>query len=177
MKERITLVIVDCQYDFIEGTMAVKGAKECINNIVAFINKNADNIKHIIFTQDWHPVNHCSFKENGGQWPTHCVKHTSGAGIDINLIKAAENHHINCNIIVKGTRRDAEEFGANFDNCPVVDILSTVVCGIAGDYCVKECIKNLIKVRPKVLLSGVASIDDGTTIKNFIKENKLEVVE
>ena len=35
----ITLIIVDCQNDFISGTMAVNGAKEAVNNIKNFINE------------------------------------------------------------------------------------------------------------------------------------------
>ena len=31
-------------------------------------------------------------------------------------------------------------------------------------------------IYPKVFMPGVASIDDGITIKNFISENKLEEI-
>ena len=33
----ITLIIVDCQNDFISGTMAVEGAKDAVNSIKDFI--------------------------------------------------------------------------------------------------------------------------------------------
>ena len=60
-----------------------------------------------------------------------------------------------------------------------------VVCGIAGDYCVKNTIANLINYKSpngemfnvSVLLDGIASIDDGTTIKKYCKENSLPIVE
>ena len=51
-----------------------------------------------------------------------------------------------------------------------------VVCGIAGDYCVKESIKNLLKhwkFNLEVLTTGVASIDNGDKLKEFMKENNL----
>ena len=54
-----------------------------------------------------------------------------------------------------------------------------------GDYCVKNTIANLIKYKSptgltldvNVLLDGIASIDDGTTIKEYCKENSLPIVE
>ena len=52
-----------------------------------------------------------------------------------------------------------------------------VICGIAGDYCVLETIKNLWPIwdRLSIYLPGIASIDGGTTLQKFIKENKLNI--
>ena len=187
---KITLIIVDCQYDFIEGSLAVTGAKDAILNILSFIAENKQNIDKIIFTLDWHPANHCSFKSNGGIWPMHCVQHTLGATIEEDLIKACINFNIPFDFIIKGEDKSHEEYGAFpipcYDNCLfdkqraifVTKDSTKVVCGIAGDYCVKESIKNLLQsIKPKVFLKGVASIDDGSTIKNFINEHNLEVIE
>ena len=54
-----------------------------------------------------------------------------------------------------------------------------MVSGIAGDYCVKETIKNLYSwdAYPSILLSGVASIDDGSAINETIKDLKLNIVQ
>ena len=65
----ITLIIVDCQNDFITGTMTVKGAKNSVEEIKKFIKNHRKEISKIIFTVDWHPYNHSSFKKYGGQWP------------------------------------------------------------------------------------------------------------
>ena len=81
----ITLIIVDCQNDFITGTMSVKGAKNAVEEIKKFIKNHSKEIEKIIFTVDWHPHNHMSFKKNGGQWPSHCVQYTPGACIEPKL--------------------------------------------------------------------------------------------
>ncbi len=33
----------------------------------------------VVATRDWHPPDHCSFEEQGGPWPAHCVQGTEGA--------------------------------------------------------------------------------------------------
>ena len=39
----------------------------------------------IYMTRDWHPPNHCSFKEYGGPWPPHCVAESRGAAFSEEL--------------------------------------------------------------------------------------------
>ena len=192
----ITLIIVDCQNDFISGTMAVKGAKQVIDNIKKFITTNVSKLSKVIFTVDWHPFNHCSFKRNGGQWPTHCVQYTPGACIEPKLLKHVQSfNNLPYEVSTKGELPEIERYGAFADIDYRQDFLGTVyymdsvvtmdaetepiVCGIAGDYCVKETIKNLMEhsIVPKVLLSGVASIDDGSKFKEFITNNNLTIVE
>lgn len=190
----ITLIIVDTQVDFISGTMAVENAKQVVENIKSFITRNQKNIDKVIFTLDWHPYYHCSFKRNGGQWPTHCVQHTPGACIEPKLLKLVQSQGISYEVSLKGMIKDLEEYGAfseiefvqdalgsryYFDSIAVADAdTEFIVCGIAGDYCVKSTIENMIKgdITPKIFLDGVASIDDGSIIKEFIDNNKLEVV-
>lgn len=190
----ITLIIVDCQNDFISGTLLVKGAKNSIEEIKKYVKNHRKEIDKIIFTVDWHPYNHSSFKRNGGQWPNHCVQYTPGACIEPKLLKFVQSLSIDYEVSQKGTIEEVEQYGAfedidfitdelgqryYFDSLVEADANTTfVICGIAGDYCVKATIENLLKgnITPKVLLSGIASIDDGTTIKEFIKENKLEIV-
>ena len=190
----ITLIIVDCQNDFISGTLLVKGAKNSIEEIKKYVKNHRKEIDKIIFTVDWHPYNHSSFKRNGGQWPNHCVQYTPGACIEPKLLKFVQSLSIDYEVSQKGTIEEVEQYGAFEDIDFITDELGQryyfdslveadantnfVICGIAGDYCVKATIENLLKgnITPKVLLSGIASIDDGTTIKKFIKENKLEIV-
>ena len=191
----ITLIIVDCQNDFITGTMSVKGAKPVVDEIKKFIKNNQKEIEKIVFTVDWHPYNHCSFKRYGGEWPTHCVQYTPGACIEPKLLKLVNSLEIDYAVSQKGDIEEVEQYGAFseiefcqdvyfgdryfFDSIVEVNAKTDfIVCGIAGDYCVKETIQNMINegIIPKVFIKGVASIDGGKSFSQFIKENRLETI-
>lgn len=207
MKKKITLIIVDFQKDFSNavGKLSVKGADKARKAIIAFIKKNAEFIGEVIFTVDWHTVNHCSFKSNGGIWPAHCVQYSEGAGVDDEILHLCIELGINMKFFIKGNDDSVEEYGAfeklgtvmtigkdsysiianNHKNDCNITFESTnlVVCGIAGDYCVKNTLANLINYKSptglrfdiSVLLDGIASIDDGTTIKEYCKEHSLSI--
>jgi nicotinamidase-related amidase len=190
------LVVVDVQYDFCNpnGALFVSGGDEVVNKVKDVI----PNFDYVIFTKDSHSLNHCSFKENGGIWPVHCVWNSIGEGIPVELLKAAKDY----GVVAKGGNVDEEEYGAFSDdmefyyniefavdiegNCSKPfraycdDVDELVVCGIAGDYCVVETLKNIVKWfkdtnRIKVYLDGVASIDGGETIIKYMGENNIKI--
>ena len=75
------LVVVDVQYDFIEGTLRIPNGKDLIPEINKAIMTAYDNGMLILFTRDWHPQDHCSFEGHGGSHTAHCVMGTRGAEI------------------------------------------------------------------------------------------------
>lgn len=175
---RKTLIIVDAQIDFIRGSLAVKGAEEAIQNLVQYILKHGNEYHTIIITKDWHIKNHLSFKEYGGIWPEHCVEDSFGAELPNSLENAI--HWTNCVIttIRKGHTEEAYSAFEEIDN-GVRNLLSNSdeihVCGIAGDYCVKESIKDLFKHgynNISVIKECIASIDE-KEFEKFLNENKI----
>ena len=196
-----TLVIVDLQKDFYlkSGALYVKGAEVLPSRIAKRIKEGG--FDNIIITLDSHPINHCSFTENGGPWPKHCLKGSDGASISdkiFNVINELESTpRPNIVIVEKGCDSDKEEYGAFmgynrfnnpfkylFSNSIEKDIYDMLqesedieVCGIAGDYCVLNTIKEMLKFLHSeqiyVNLNGVKSIDDGTTLDTFCTENDI----
>lgn len=183
---RKILLIVDAQYGFIEGgSLGVDGAREAMNRLVEFIEKHYKEYDGIFLTADWHPITHCSFKDNGGIWPTHCVQFSQGAAIFQPILDVLDNLKIDYDVLTKGCDEDHEEYsifknatseaylkGMNkYNEISVVD-----VCGIAGDYCVLDTIKDGLMEFPNtefhVIKECVASIDGGATLDKFIDENE-----
>lgn len=153
------LLIIDCQYDFINGSLAVNGAEETMDKLAVYIRENASNYNSIIATADWHPHTHCSFKENGGIWPSHCVQHTKGAAIYQPIIDALNSSKTNYSIVTKGLDEDHEEYSIfkNTDSltailgaCTAFDITEITVVGIAYDYCVADSVKDGLRALPKI---------------------------
>ncbi len=69
----MVLVAVDFQNDSCleSGTLYVPKASIALWNIESLLNSG--KVSKVIFTVDWHPENRCSFKDNGGELPAHCV--------------------------------------------------------------------------------------------------------
>lgn len=185
----ITLVIVDCQNDFITGTMGCKNAKTAVEEIKKFIKNHRKEIEKILFTVDWHPYNHMSFKKYGGDWPNHCVQYTPGACIEPKLLKLVQSFDIDYEVSQKGEIEEVEQLGAFEDIEYVQDSLGEryyfdsivtanaktdfVICGIAN--CTTYTISNLLKndITPKVFMPGIISNDGNRIFSSFIKENHL----
>lgn len=183
MKEKVTLVVVDFQYDFclLGAPLYVPGSDKALWNISHLIENN--KVGRVIFTADWHPSNHCSFKKNGGQWNEHCVQFSKGAAIHDLLLYGCIGAGIPYEVITKGTLSLSEEYGikvapANakvqyhtiYSSSVGVDVQpdeQVVICGLAGDFCVLETLKNLAPVNPMIFLDGVAPI--GITVYHMLK--------
>lgn len=162
------LIIVDMLNDFIDGSMACLNAKEAVNETAAFIDgKTAPESGQddenailgqfpILFICDHHPADHCSFIENGGQWPAHCVTGTRGSAIHDKLTPYVSEELT----FYKGCDKNQEQYsgweGMNKAGQSVeevldlLDISEVYVCGIATEYCVKATAEDLFKAGKKV---------------------------
>jgi nicotinamidase/pyrazinamidase len=135
--KKSAFVIVDIQNDFFSGgALPVPEAETLIEPLNAAI-KNAEQSGHlIIFTQDWHPVNHSSFEENGGDWKPHCIQGTNGAAMHSRLYCPS-----GAKIVRFGEEPEKDGYSP-FEN-PLMDQLIDTpevglvyVAGIALEYCI-----------------------------------------
>lgn len=186
MKMKKYLLLIDCQYDFIDGKLAVDGSKPIMDNLADYIRTNGKDYNAIWATADWHPITHISFKENGGEWPVHCVQHSHGAAIYEPIMEAVFSLGIDFPILTKGNMESREEYSIfrNFISCnkllkmasrnSVVD-----VAGIALDFCVKDTLVDSKKFMPnrefRLLKDFSPSIGSKEEALRQIREHNIEI--
>ena len=147
------LIIVDVQNDFLPG-----GALEVPNSdvIIPVLNRYIVLFSKaglpVVATRDWHPPDHCSFKNQGGLWPPHCVRGTKGAEFSPEL-ELPENTII----VSKATSVESDAYsgfeGTNLDKIlREKGIERLFIGGLATDYCVLNTVKDALKNGYKVFL-------------------------
>lgn len=154
--DRDVLLVVDIQTDFCPGgNLAVPRGDE----VVPVVNRIAQEFRHVVLTQDWHPPDHQSFASAhpgrrpfetiavayGPQilWPDHCVQDTPGAAFHQDLhIPHAEL------VLRKGYRREIDSYSAFYENdhnTPTGligylrerSLTRVFLAGLAFDFCVR----------------------------------------
>lgn len=146
------LLIVDLQNDFLPGgRLAVPNGDQ----VIAPLNRYADTFRRkdlpIFASRDWHPEKHCSFREQGGPWPPHCIRNSDGArfAAELNLERAA--------LISKAEKEDADAYSA-FEGTDLharlqdAGIRRLFIGGLATDYCVLNTVRDAVKHGYKVIL-------------------------
>jgi len=139
------LVVVDVQKDFCPGgALAVHEGDKVIPVLNKYIEKFRKAGAPIIFTRDWHPSDHSSFKAQGGPWPPHCIQNSEGAKFHPNLSIPLEGE-----IVSKADKKDeAYSFFQGTDLAAKLHqrgIKQLLVGGLATDYCVKETVLDGLK--------------------------------
>ncbi len=73
-----TLIVIDMQNDFINGSLGTKEAEAIVGNVKAKIGEYAERGDKIIFTRDTHGEDYL-FTPEGKKLPVvHCIKGTQG---------------------------------------------------------------------------------------------------
>ena len=185
---RKILIIVDGQYDFLEGgALAVEGGRGAMTNLTEFIEKHYKEYDGIFLTADWHPITHCSFKDNGGIWPPHCIQHSVGAAIYEPLLMSLHKNSVFFEVLTKGTDDNHEEYSIFKNEKSAAKLIELVkkfnieeidVAGIAYNYCVADTVKDGLRMLPdvkfRVLKNFCPAIPDGTEndFTNFINSTE-----
>lgn len=191
MQSSKMLLLVDVQYDFITGSLAVAGAPAVMDALAEYIAAQPQGTyKAIVMTADHHPADHSSFTDNGGIWPAHSVQHTEGASIYKSVLDAVKQHDSQAPTLTKGDHVAVDEYSILANEASAKKLLTLIeekgieeiyVAGLCGDYCVGNSIKDLVAAghgdKIRVLTRYIGNIDDGTTLRSIIAEHNLQVVE
>jgi nicotinamidase/pyrazinamidase len=161
------LLVVDMQNDFMPGgALGVHGGDRIVPEVNRLVEKFIARRLPIVFSRDWHPPNHCSFEEQGGIWPVHCVQHTKGAAFTTGLAMPADP-----SVISKATKVDHEAYSA-FDGTGLSELLTRLevtrlfIVGLATDYCVLETVKDARREGFEVVV-----LEDGVRAVNVHPED------
>ncbi|MGR9053456.1 MAG: isochorismatase family protein [Gammaproteobacteria bacterium] len=147
------LIAVDVQNDFLPGgALAVAQGERVIPVLNRYIALFLKHRLPIFATRDWHPIAHCSFVNQGGPWPMHCLAENQGSAFaeDLQMPETAE-------IVSKGV--DAESLGySGFEDTDLAERLSRLnakrlfVGGLATEYCVLNTVFDALSKGYRVLL-------------------------
>ena len=135
------LLIIDVQRDFLPGgALGVPGGDRVVPVLNRYLRLFAARGLPIVLSRDWHPVDHCSFRAQGGPWPAHCIAGSPGAGFAPELMLPA-----GCLVISKAVGASEEAYSA-FEHTGLGARLKALGCrqlfigGLATDYCVRASV-------------------------------------
>lgn len=185
------LIIVDAQEDFLEGgSLAVEGARQKMNALAGYLAVHGKEYDGIYLTADWHLPSHCSFKDNGGIWPSHCVQYSKGAAIHQPILVVLNGEKLDYCVLTKGCDEDHEEYSV-FKNEKSCEYLKNVnnhmqvntvdFAGIAYDYCLKDSVLDSKKVFTnstiRVLKEFCPCIGNADETTKILEDNNVIIVD
>lgn len=168
------LVVVDLQNDFCPGgALPVENGDKVVPVLNKYIEKFRKAGAPILYTRDWHPPDHSSFKAQGGPWPPHCVQNSEGAKFRNDLLIPPEGE-----IVSKADKKDeAYSFFQGTDLAQKLKergIKRLLVGGLATDYCVKETVLDGLKYEFEVFVLDDAS--KGVNVNPGDSDNALHLM-
>ena len=165
------------------GTLPVQGSLDRMAALAQYLHDTdlADYDK-IYVSLDWHPINHCSFAEQGGPWPSHCVGYTTDALVTDSVLDELKRwmRAGKVEFIRKGEHVEFDEYSA-LDNEAVAAHLAYElrqadrldVCGVVGTVCVQNTLKGLVEkaidADKITVLTAYTAQFDADAEKEFVK--------
>jgi nicotinamidase/pyrazinamidase len=139
------LLVADIQNDFLPGgALGIPGADAVLPVLQAYLRRFEAEGLPIFLTRDWHPPRHCSFREQGGPWPPHCVAGTPGSLAPADFYAPAP-----AVLLYKAIDVDREAYSAFQDTAlhrhlQALGVRRLFIGGLATDYCVLNSVKDLM---------------------------------
>ena len=156
------LLIADIQNDFLPGgALGINGGDRIIPALLTYVRRFQANGLPIFLTRDWHPRDHCSFRDRGGIWPVHCVAGSPGS-----LPPPAFEAPPSAVIIYKAIDADREAYSA-FQHTSLhrhlqaIGVRRLFIGGLATDYCVLNSVKDARSLGYDVclLMDGIQAVN------------------
>jgi nicotinamidase/pyrazinamidase len=156
------LVVVDVQNDFLPGgALPVPDADQVIPVLNRYLQRFASRSLPVVASRDWHPPDHCSFRQQGGPWPSHCVAQTGGAQFAPRLALPPS-----AIVVSKATTPQIESY-SDFQGTDLRQRLQALgverlfVGGLATEYCVLATVQDALACGFKVVLlsDAIRAID------------------
>ena len=173
----VALLVVDMQRDYMEhGALAVPGASTIIPVINHYVAQFANANAAIYFSRDWHPLNHCSFQNQGGRWPVHCVAQTPGADF-VHSLPIPDD----AVIVSKGIESAHEAYSA-FEGTALAQLLhergihGLWIAGVTTEHSVRASVLDALKAGFKVtvLVDAIRSSGDPTNSADHAMREMLD---
>ena len=151
-----TLICVDMQNDFIDGSLANPAAAAIVSDMAEYI-KNFDG--QIIFTRDTHYPNYMETQEGRNLPVMHCQYGSEGWEIQDDLFEAVRGRNIEWSVV------DKNSFGDTYELEDEIDAYSDEIylCGTCTDICVISVALNLKARFPEIKMYCIADLCAGLT--------------
>lgn len=147
------LLVVDVQNDFCPGgALPIEEGDRVVPILNRWIHAAREKGIPVYASRDFHPVRHVSFREQGGQWPPHCIEDSKGAAFRSDLTLPEDVVKI-----TKGVRLDKDQNSA-FDETGLASQLRRDgvkrlwTGGLAQDVCVLATVLDARKEGFEVLV-------------------------
>jgi nicotinamidase-related amidase len=151
-----TLIVVDMQNDFIDGTLANPAAQAIIPDMAEYI-KNFEG--DIIFTRDTHYPNYMETQEGRNLSIMHCQYGSEGWEIQDDLFEDVRGTNIEWSVV------DKNSFGDTYELEDEIDAYTNEIylCGTCTDICVISVALNLKARFPEIKMYCIADLCAGLT--------------
>ena len=151
-----TLIVVDMQNDFINGSLANPAAAAIVEPMAEYIKNFEGNI---IFTRDTHFDDYLETQEGKNLPISHCIYGTEGWEINDALFEAVRDKE-NWRPVNKFAFGDIRRLVRETD---IVDADEIYLCGTCTDICVVSIGLNLKAHLPEIKMYCIADLCAGLT--------------
>ena len=129
------LVVVDCQNDFISGSLGSKEAQAIVPNVVEKIMSLEDD-DCLVLTQDEHYSDYLKTQEGTNLLVKHCIFNTDGIEINTDIMRAINEKADGYRVYHKSTFGSLEMANVSYDYARTEEVDSIEFVGLCTDICV-----------------------------------------